>query len=156
MTEEKQPSPSAKRENDTGAALKRLGFAETKDERYNNGFAHYSLAAPSSFIRAVEERLSQLIRPINVIIVGAVPAPCKNKEKMPDSNLIGKTVSFDRTIFPNTMTLTRWIENFYQESPSINKTAREDQVEILTKAYGVAPMVSFQPWGTQEARLDSN
>lgn len=135
-------SPSAKRETALQEMLKRLGNAMTKDERYNNGYAHHSLAVHSSYARAFEDRMALFVKDVTIEILEAVPV--KENGKVPE-DLIGKSLTINRSIFENTMTITSWIENFYQESTSINKVAREDQVIIGTKAFGVPVMI---PAGT--------
>jgi hypothetical protein len=136
-----------KRESALSEMLGRLGHAKNADERYNNGFAHYSLAVHSSYARAFEKRMASFINKNNVTITAAVPVEAGDKVP-PD--LVGKTVIIDQPIFENTMTITRWIEYFYQESPAINARARDDQRAIGEQAFRQAAMPGFSPWGTED------
>lgn len=126
-------SPSAKRESALSEMLGRLGSAQTKDDRYNNGQAHFSLAVFTSWIRAFEARMNQIVSKVEASIIAATAIPGR-KDAKPDE-LIGKSISLDQPLFLNSMSLTQWIENFYQESPSINARAREDQVKIGMEAF---------------------
>lgn len=135
-------SASKIRESALSEMLGRLGNTESPDERYNNGFAHFSLAVHSSYARAFEKRMATFVRMVNVTIKEAVPVVTK-KNSGSDS-LVGKTILIERPIFENTMTLTDWIENFYQESPSINARAREDQVTIGSEAFKTTVFSGFQ------------
>ncbi len=134
-------NPSALRESALKDLLKRMGASETPDERYNNGYAHHSLAVHSSFARAFEERMATFAEKITMTITQAEKIDKDDKKAGDPEKLVNRSFTINRPIFENTMTMTRWIENFYQESPSINKIAREDQVAIGTKAFGVPVMI---------------
>lgn len=138
-------SPSEKREAALSEMLGRLGSAKTKDERYNNGYAHFSLAVFSSYGRAFELRNAIIVSNIQAIIVEAVPIDSNNQNQMKAAEkLIGQSVDINRPLFQNTMTLTQWVENFYQESPSINARAREDQVKIGMEAFKTPAITGWQ------------
>lgn len=126
-------SPSAKRENALSEMLKRLGSAESKEERYNNGFAHFSLAGFSAFIRAFELRQHNQVRQVEMTVREATPT--RDDVTIDPTKLVGRTISLKDTLFYDSMTGTQWIENFYQESPSINARARDDQVQIGMEAF---------------------
>lgn len=128
-------NPSEKRESALSEMLQRLGASKSKEERYNNGYAHFSLAVHSAYARAFETRMATFVSKTNLTITGAKPIKEEDKEKAKD--LIGKNITVERSIFDNTMTLTTWTENFYQESPSINARARDDQVQIGSKGFAV-------------------
>ena len=128
---DKYESPSARRENALSEMLKRLGSAETKEERYNNGYAHYSMAGNSAFIRAFEHRQHNQVAQVEAIIREATPI----KPEARPEKVIGKVISLGKPLFYDSMTGTQWIENFYQESPSINARARDDQVQIGMEAF---------------------
>lgn len=140
------------RENTLGMIINNLGFTQTADQRYNNGYAHHTLAVASAFIRAFEERMGAFVSVINVEVLDAIKIP-DNTDGKPEK-LLGRSIVVERPIFENTMTLTRWIENFYQESPSINARAREDQRHIGEQAFRVPAMVGFEPWGQTEEKLE--
>jgi len=55
-----------------------------------------------------------------------------------------------RTLFHDTMTLTEWIKNYYQESPSVNARGRTDQVELAKAGYAVPAIMGMQPFGSEE------
>jgi hypothetical protein len=114
--------------------LKRLGSAETKEERYNNGFAHFTMAGPSAFIRAFETRQHSQVTRIELTIREAVLADPEDTTTDP-KKLVGQVITRKRPLFHDSMTGTQWIENFYQESPSINARARDDQVQIGIEAF---------------------
>ena len=134
-------SPSDKRESALSELIGRLGNTQTQDQRYNNGYAHYSLAVHSSFIRSFEMRAHLIISNIEATIIDVTPLEQSERSY---EHLIGKTISLHRPLFFDTMTMTKWIENFYQESPSINARAREDQVRIGEKAFGIPVMSTWQ------------
>lgn len=140
---DKQPSPSERREHALAEIAERLGHTKDQDERYNNGFAHHSLAVHSSYARAHDERLASFVDQIHVTIVEAIPVDEQEQNVKNAKIIVGKTILVNRPIFKNTMTRTRWIENFYQESPSINARARDDQVEIGTKGFAVPVITPF-------------
>ena len=143
---ERQESPSAKRENALSEMLGRLGSSKTKDERYNNGFAHFSMAGPSSFIRAFELRQHKLVGRVEGIITEVTPVT-EEAKKVDPSTLIGRSISINKPLFYDSMTGTKWIENFYQESPSINARARDDQVQIGMEAF---KQPAFSTWMTAD------
>ncbi len=152
----KKSTPSDKRETALSEMLGRLGASKNQDERYNNGFAHWSLAVHSSYARAHDKRMGNFIKEINITIREAVIAPDlkeEDKKKADPSLLIGKTILIDRPIFEYDFTLTRWVENFYQESPSINARARDDQREIGTQAFKTPAITGFSSWGTEEQEI---
>jgi hypothetical protein len=158
---EKAKSPSVLRELALGRMLDNLGSTSDSEQRYNNGYAHNQLAVFTSWIRAFEKRMAQFVSVLNMEIIDAVPVEEKNAEPRKNDfskikELVGKGIVVERSIFDNTMTLTNWIENFYQESPSINARAREDQKEIGINAFGTAAHTGFQPWGSEEQPLDSD
>jgi len=147
---------SKTRETALSEMLGRLGNTHTADERYNNGFAHYSMAVFSSYLRAFEDRMSRILGNLQVTVLEAVPVEGKKNSKViPEMinalDMVGKTITIDRPIFENTMMFTKWIENFYQESPSINARAREDQVTIGTEAFKTVALSGFQHGERDEA-----
>lgn len=148
-------SPSDKRESALSKMLGRLGDTQTQEQRYNNGFAHYSLAVHSSFIRSFELGMHQIISNVEATIRDAVPADDTISQETVNQ-LIGKTVSLNRPLFLDRMPLTKWIENFYQESPSINARAREDQVKIGMEAFKTPPMFTYTPFGESDDAPDSS
>ncbi len=148
-------TPSHKREESIGKLINLLGHTQNQDQRYNVGFAHHSLAVYTSFLRAFERRQAQFVNHFEVSIKEATPIPDTKSNPKPDEKsedktedkskeLIGETITVNRPIFANTMTLTKWIENFYQESPSINARARDDLIQIGGNAFNVAPIQGFQ------------
>lgn len=147
----KKGSPSDKRETALSSMLQRLGASQTKEERYNNGFAHHLLAVHSSYARAHDKRLGNFIQEVNITVREAVAVtPEANQDE-----LIGKTVLVERPIFEYNYTLTQWIENFYQESPSINARARDDQLGIGMEAFKQPAITGFNPFGEEDRRIPS-
>jgi hypothetical protein len=126
--------------------LKRLGSTETKAERYNNGYAHYSMAGPSSFMRAFERRQHFQVAKVELIVKKAVKVKDDDSDADPEK-LVGRIVTINKPLFYDSMTGTKWIENFYQESPSINARARDDQVQIGVEAF---KQPAFSTWMTAE------
>jgi hypothetical protein len=157
---ERVKTPSALRELTLGKLVDNLGSTSHPEQRYNNGYAHHQLAVFTSWIRAFEYRMAQFVSPINTKIREVVEVPSKDgsevTHKYKPKDLIGKGYLIDRPIFDNTMTLTNWIENFYQESPSINARAREDQRVIGESGFKTAANSGFQPWGHEEEALTSD
>jgi hypothetical protein len=145
-------SPSSRRENALSEMLGRLGAAKTKDERYNNGQAHFSLAVFTSWSRAFEKRMALVVRRTEAIILEAIPV---DKEAKPEE-LVGQTITLEQGLFLNSMTLTKWVENFYQESPSINALARKDQVSIGMEAFKTPAFAYWQPGGETDEDLVSD
>ncbi len=151
----KNKSPSLTREETINLIVQHLGSTQTKDERFNNGFAHFSLARPSSYIRAMEERLARFVSVNNVKVLEATVLDKTNKEAIKAAaELVGKTIQVERPLFSNEKPLTKWVENFYQESPSIAGLAREQQTELGKAAMGVAAISGFQPWGEEEEGVE--
>lgn len=144
----KQESPSARREAALSEMLKRLGATETKAERYNNGFAHFSMAGPSAFIRAFERRQHFQVAKVEMIIREATPI--SDAVTVDPAALIGRVVTLPKPLFYDSMTGTKWIENFYQESPSINARARDDQVQIGMEAFKQPAFTPFHIAGEQD------
>lgn len=143
---------SKTRETALSEMLSRLGNTQTADQRYNNGYAHYTMAVFSSYLRAFEERMAWILGNIQVTVLEAYPINKEDNSKA--VSLIGKTITIDRPIFENTMSFTKWIENFYQESPSINARARDDQVTIGTEAFKTVALSGFQH-GERDSDLSS-
>ena len=135
-----------------------LGSTTDSEQRYNNGYAHHQLAVFTSWMRAFEARMAKFVSHINMKIIEAVEIPDMDQKdsKYSCEELKGKGITVERSIFDNTMTLTNWIENFYQESPSINARAREDQRSIGENAFQTPAHTGFQPWGHKEAALESD
>jgi len=150
---ERNESPSAKRENALSEMLGRLGSSKTKDERYNNGFAHFSMAGPSSFIRAFELRQHKQVGKIEATILESIPVKQENTQEEFKS-LKGRTISLNKPLFYDSMTGTQWIENFYQESPSINARARDDQVQIGMEAFKQPAFTPYSPFGVEEEKVE--
>ena len=154
----KVKSPSVLRELALGRMLDNLGSTSDSEQRYNNGYVHNQLPVFTSWIRAFENRMSTFVSQLNMTIteVKEIPKEKKVEHKFKPEELVGKGITAQRSIFDNTKSLTEWIENFYQESPSINAKAREDQKEIGINAFGTAAHTGFQPWGSEEAPLESD
>ena len=108
------------------------------------------MAGNSAFIRAFEWRQHNQIINVELVIQEAVAISDDAKP----NELIGQTVSLDRPLFYDSMTGTQWIENFYQESPSINARAREDQVQIGMEAFKQPAFQPFSPFGVEEEKID--
>jgi len=142
--EEKQKfkgTSSEQREIALASIAQRLGSAETWDERAQNAFIHYSLPVHTSYARAFENRMRQLIIPLTVTVTGC------SCDKQPCEKHIGEVLLLKRPLFLNTMTLTEWITNYFQESPSVNARARQDQVELAKAGYAVPAIMGMQPFG---------
>lgn len=149
---------SEQREGALAGIAQRLGAAEGWNESAQNAFTHYSLPCHTSYARAFEKRMHTLITPVNVTITGATckcdMQPCDEKDcEGKGDDLVGKTLILRdeegefRTLFHDTMTLTEWIKNYYQESPSVNARGRTDQVELAKAGYAVPAIMGMQPFG---------
>ena len=141
MSEKRTKTPSQKREETLFKIVTLLGHTEDQNERFNVGYAHQSLAVFSSFIRSFEKRMAAFVSESNVTITEAIPSKADLKDK---KILVGKSVSVNRNIFVNSMTLTTWINFFYQESPAINARARDDLRTIGENAFKVPALQGFQ------------
>jgi hypothetical protein len=156
---DKKETPSVLRELTLGRIVDNLGSTRDPEQRYNNGYAHHQLAVFTSWIRAFETRMAKFVSNLNMSIIDAQVIPETKSDfphKFKREELIGKGITMERPIFDNTMTLTNWIENFYQESPSINARAREDQRSIGENAFQTAAHTGFSPWGHEEESLESD
>lgn len=161
---EKKPhyrgTSSEQRESALSEALKRLGAAETWTESSQNAFTHHSLPGHTSYARAFEKRMHILLTPVTVTIREWVCKcdlqPCDKKKckniakKIARKTLILRDKEGElRTLFHDTMILTQWIKNYYQESPSVNARGRTDQVELARAGYAVPAIMGMQPFGME-------
>jgi hypothetical protein len=143
-------TPSFKRESTIARLISLLGNTETKAQRFNVGYAHHSLPRPSAFIRAFEKRWNEKISNNNGTIIEVVPIPGKQTKletKEVHEKFVGKTIIAEGPLFSDTMTLTKWLEGFYQESPSINARARDDLMKVGEKAFTTTPIQGWQGGG---------
>jgi len=149
---------SEQRESALASIAQRLGAAEGWNESAQNAFTHYSLPGHTSYARAFEKRMHTLLTPVTVTITEWVCKcdiqPCSKKDcKKEGEGIVKKTMilrdaeSKLRTLFHDTMTLTQWIKNYYQESPSVNARGRTDQVELAKAGYAVPAIMGMQPFG---------
>ena len=138
---EKRVAPGATRELALGKIADRLGESKTWDQKANNAYVYYSLPTFTSFGMAFEKRMKQLVGNISATIIDC---SCKNCAEGKACTLVGRSVIIEGGIFENTNTLTEWFMNFFQQSPSINGLARENQVEIAKAGYSQVAMMSHQ------------
>ncbi len=90
---------------------------------------------------AFEKRMNQLIGNISATIT---ECSCSNCEENNECELVGRSIIIKGGIFENTNTLTEWFMNFFQQSPSINGLARENQVEIAKAGYSQIAVTGHQ------------
>jgi hypothetical protein len=151
---------SEQRESALASIAQRLGAAEGWKESSQNAFTHHSLPGHTSYARAFETRMHTLLTPVTVIIREWVCKcdlqPCdkndckKKAEKIANKTMILRDKKGElRTLFHDTMTLTEWIKNYYQESPSVNARGRTDQVELAKAGYAVPAIMGMQPYATE-------
>lgn len=152
---EKKGTPGLTRELGLAGALQRLGESEGWNQKANNAFVYYSLPTFTSFGMAYEKRLMDFVNLINAKIIG-IECNCKETDNCNHSSYIGRSIIIEGGIFENTNTLTEWFMNFYQQSPSINGLARENQVEIAKAGYAVATVPVWSPFGREERAPESD
>lgn len=145
--EPKKLTPSAQRELALADIAERLGESKGWNQKANNAFVYYQLPTFTSFGMAFEKRMSDLVNLINGRIIECT---CKDQ---PCENHPGRSIIIEGGIFENTNTLTEWFMNFFQQSPSINGLARENQVEIAKAGYSQVAMVGYQ---TTPTKIDLN
>lgn len=162
-TEEKSKykgTSSEQRESALAGIAQRLGAAEGWNESAQNAFTHHSLPGHTSYARAFEKRMHTLLTPVTVTIKKWVCIcdlqPCNKEDckkiakKIANKTLILRDIEGElRTLFHDTMTLTEWIKNYYQESPSVNARGRTDQVELAKAGYAVPAIMGMQPFGME-------
>ena len=149
----KRVNPAATRELALGKIADRLGESKSWDQKANNAFVHHSLPTFTSFGMAFEKRMKQLIGNVNATITECSCDICQ-KGKGGKCNLTGRSIIIEGGIFPQTMTLTEWFMNFFQQSPSINALARENQVEIAKAGYTTATVPVWSPFGKEEKEAE--
>lgn len=142
-------TPANVRELALATIANRLGESQSWDQKANNAFVYYSLPTFTSFGMAFEKRMNQLIGNINATITECSCDKCQ-KGQMKDCSLFGRSIIIEGGIFENTNTLTEWFMNFFQQSPSINGLARENQVEIAKAGYATATVPVWTPFGKEE------
>ncbi len=145
---ERKESPTKTREKALALIADRLGEAKSWDQKSNNAFVHHSLPVYSSFMMAFEKRMKQIQGNLSATITECSCDICQ-KGKEGKCSVAGRSVIIEGGIFENTMTLTEWIMNFFQQSPSINALARENQVEIAKAGYSQVAMMGHQMTPTQ-------
>lgn len=152
MEKSKKETPASTREIALALIADRLGETKSWNQKANNAFVYHALPTFTSFGMAFEKRMKQLIGNVNATIT---ECSCKNcsKGNKRDCYLVGRSVIIEGGIFENTMTLTEWFMNFFQQSPSINGLARENQVEIAKAGYSQIAMMGHQMTPT---KIDMN
>ncbi len=148
MEKERKESPTKTREKALAMIADRLGEAKSWDQKANNAFVHHSLPTYTSFGMAFEKRMKELIGNVSATITECSCDICQ-KGKEGTCSLTGRSVIIEGGIFANTMTLTEWFMNFFQQSPSIGALARENQVEIAKAGYSQVAMMGHQMNPTQ-------
>ena len=151
--EKKRVNPSSTREQALGKIADRLGESKTWDQKANNAFVYYTLPTFTSFGMAFEKRMNQLIGNISATIT---ECSCSNCKKNKECELVGRSIIIKGGIFENTNTLTEWFMNFFQQSPSINGLARENQVEIAKAGYTTATVPVWSPFGREEKEAEAD
>lgn len=136
-------APATLRESALSDIAMRLGESRTWDQKANNAFVYFALPTFTSFGMAFEKRMAQLVDTVNALIIAC------DCETQPCPNHIGRSIIIKGGIFENTNTLTQWFTNFFQQSPSINGLARENQVEIAKAGYSQMALASYQMTPTQ-------
>ena len=139
----RKETPASTRESALSDIAMRLGESQTWDQKANNAFVYFALPTFTSFGMAFEKRMTQLVNLVNATII-----ECSCKEQ-PCTQHVGRNIIIKGGIFENTNTLTEWFTNFFQQSPSINGLARENQVEIAKAGYSQMALASFQTTPTQ-------
>ncbi len=147
-------TPANVREQALAKIAGHLGESKTWDQKANNAFVYYSLPTFTSFGMAFEKRMNQLVGNINATITSCSCDSCLAENKNPCKN-VGRSVIIEGGIFENTNTLTEWFMNFFQQSPSINGLARENQVEIAKAGYATATVPVWSPFGKEERAPDA-
>ena len=145
---ERKESPTRTREKALAMIADRLGEAKSWDQKANNAFVHHSLPTFTSFGMAFEKRMKQLIGNVSATITECSCKNCQSDNKK-DCEIVGRSIIIKGGIFENTMTLTEWFMNFFQQSPSIGALARENQVEIAKAGYSQVAMMGHQMTPTQ-------
>jgi len=140
----KKLTPAATRESALADIAERLGESKSWDQKANNAFVYYQLPTFTSFGMAFEKRMATLVNLVNAKI-----SECSCKEQ-PCKYHIGRNIIIEGGIFENTNTLTEWFMNFFQQSPSINALARENQVEIAKAGYTTSTVPVWSPFGREE------
>jgi hypothetical protein len=146
----KKPSPSILREAALGRIADRLGESKSWDQKANNAFVYYSLPTFTSLGMAFEKRMQELVNTVNATITDC---SCKVDFGKTCDKHPGRSVIIEGGLFENTFTMTEWFTNFFQQSPSINARARDDQVEIAKAGYSVQTTHGFQ---TTPTKIDLN
>lgn len=149
---------SEQREGALAGIAQRLGAAEGWNESAQNAYIHHSLPCHTSYAMAFEKRMHILLTPVTVNITEWACKcdlqPCNEEAcKKKALTIANKTLilrdkdSELRTLFHDTMTLSQWITNYFQQSPSVNARGRTDQVELAKAGYAVPAIMGMQPFG---------
>ena len=148
----RKETPTKTRERALAMIADRLGEAKSWDQKANNAFVYYTLPTFTSFIMAFEKRMNQLIGNVRATISGcSEEGDCKKECK--EDCIIGRSIIIEGGIFESTNTLSEWVMNFFQQSPSIGGLARENQVEIAKAGYSQVAMTGHQMTPT---KIDTN
>lgn len=155
IEKEKKVNPAGTRELALATIAERLGESKSWDQKANNAFVYHALPTFTSFGMAFEKRMKQLIGNVNATITECSCDNCKKGNKK-DCPRVGRSVIIEGGIFENTMTITEWFMNFFQQSPSINGLARENQVEIAKAGYATATVPVWSPFGKEEKEPEAD